>query len=201
MAEKAGFEVIRRARQEPGALWMEKVGSPDRLMGIAGPLADLIVVSRPQKQGGVAEMFLNAALLESGRPVLIIPNANRKAVGTRVCIGWNQSIEAAHSVAAVIPLLKEAEEVTIVSCGPEDQPGPKSTQLVQYLKFYGIKADREATRGRDVEKELAETCRARGANLLVAGAYSKSRWREKIFGGTTEWLIHDCKLPVLLQHG
>lgn len=201
MADKAGFEVIKRARMEPGALWTEKVGSPDRLMGIVGPLSDMIVVSRPDKAGGVADMFLNAALLQSGRPVLILPGTGRKVVGTKVCIGWNQTAEAARSVAAVMPLLMAADEVTIVSCGAEDQPGPKSTQLVQYLKFYGVKAARENTRGRDVEQELAATCKARGANLLVAGAYSKNRWREKIFGGTTEWLIHDSKLPVLLHHG
>lgn len=200
IAEKAGLEVIKRARQEPGALWVEKVGSPDKLMGIVGPLADLIVVSRPQKQGGIADMFLNAALLQSGRPVLIIPPGGRKPVGTKVCIGWNQSADAARTVAAVMPLLASADEVTIVSCGPEDQPGPKSTQLAQYLKFYGIKAERENTRGKDIEQELAGVCRDRGANLLVGGAYSKSRWREKIFGGTTEWLIRECKLPVLLQH-
>ncbi len=201
MAAKAGFEVVRRARTEPGALWTEKVGSPDRLMGIVGPLADLLVVSRPDTKGGVADMFLNSALLQSGRPVLINPRAGRKAVGTRICIGWNQTPEAARSVAAVMPLLQAAEDVTIVSCGPEDQPGPKSTQLAQYLKFYGVKTSRENTRGRNVEQELADTCTSIGANLLVAGAYSKNRWREKIFGGTTEWLIHDCKLPVLLHHG
>ncbi len=200
IADKAGFEIIKRARSEPGAVWAERVGSPDRLMGIVGPLADMIVVSRPDKPGGVADMFLNAALLESGRPVLIMPKAGRTVVGTKVCIGWNQTPEAARSVAAVMPLLSAADEVTIVSCGPEDRPGPKSTQLAQYLKFHGIKAGRENTRGRNVEQELTDTCKALGANLLVAGAYSKNRWREKIFGGTTEWLIHDCKLPVLLQH-
>ncbi|MEM8814760.1 MAG: universal stress protein [Pseudomonadota bacterium] len=200
IANDADFVLKKRAGREPGALWSEKVGSPDRLMAIVGPLADLIVTSRPERTGGVADMFLNAALLQSGRPVLILPKAARRNVGTRICIGWNQTSEAARSVAAVTPLLAAAESVTIVSCGAEDQPGPKSTQLAQYLRHYGVTAERINTPGRDVEGELATTCREQGANLLVAGAYSKSRWREKVFGGTTEWLIHECRLPVLLQH-
>ena len=200
IANEAGFDVKKRASAQPAALWSEKVGSPDRLMAIVGPLADLIAVSRPERQGSVADMFLNAALLQSGRPVLVLPKAARRNVGTHVCIAWNQTTEAAQTVAAVAPLLAAAESVTIVSCGPEDQPGPKSTQLVQYLRHYGVAAERVSTRGRDVEAELTASCKDIGANLLVAGAYSKSRWREKVFGGTTEWLLHKCRLPVLLQH-
>jgi len=200
IANQAGFDLKRRASAQPAALWSEKVGSPDRLMAIVGPLADLIAVSRPERPGSVADMFLNAALLQSGRPVLVLPKAARRNVGTHICIGWNQTTEAAQTVAAVAPLLAAAESVTIVSCGPEDQPGPKSTQLVQYLRHYGVSAERVSTRGRDIEGELTAACKDVGANLLVAGAYSKSRWREKVFGGTTEWLLHKCRLPVLLQH-
>jgi len=200
-ADKSGYTLAKSPRSEPAAIWTEKVGSPRKLMGIVGPLADLIVVSRPKKPGTVADMFLGAALLESGRPVLILPPAERKPVGRHVCIGWNQTSEGARSVAAVIPLIAAAETVTVVSCGPEDHAGPKSTELVRYLKYYGIKAGRVTTPGRDIEGELAATCKEQGADLFVGGAYSKSRWHQKIFGGTTEWLVHDCKMPVLLQHG
>lgn len=200
IAEKAGFALQRRPRAEAGALWSEKVGSPDKLMGIVGPLADLIVVSRPEKKGGVADMFLHAALLQSSRPVLILPKAGRKSVGKHVMIGWNQSAEAARTVSAVTPLLVAAETVTIVSCGAEDRAGPKSTQLVRYLAHYGVKASRLSTRGRDIEGELADTYQETGADLLIGGAYSKSRWREKILGGTTEWMIHKSRMPVLIHH-
>ncbi len=201
IAHRAGYPLARRARSEPCAMWDEKVGSPSKLMGIVGPLSDLIIVNRSAKEGGIAELFLNAALLESGRPVLLLPKSGTRKVGTNVCIGWNQTPEAARSVAAVTPLLAAADSVTIVTCGAEDRAGPKSTQLVQYLKHYGIKAERVHTPGRHIEEELAGACGDVGANLLVSGAYSKNRWREKILGGTTEWLVRKCKLPVLMQHG
>ena len=51
IAEDHGYELIRRARPAPGALWSEKVGSPGIIMGIIGPVADLVVVSRPMKSG------------------------------------------------------------------------------------------------------------------------------------------------------
>ena len=200
VAEENGYELIRRARVEPGALWAERVGSPEKLIGIVGPVSDLIVVSRPKDRGGVAEMFLKAALLNSSRPVLILPQAAREKVGRNVCIGWNQSPGAAQTVAAALPILQQASEVSIISCGPEDQPGPKSQQLAGYLKHWGINAERVATKGRNVEEELMGACKDAGADLLLAGAYSRSRWRERVFGGTTEFLVHKARIPVLTLH-
>lgn len=199
-AEQHGYEMIRRARAQPGALWAEKVGAPDVLMGIVGPIADLIVVSRPASSGSVADMFMSAALFESSCPLLILPQATRRRIGKRIVIAWNQGKEVARIVTAAMPLLAAATEVSIVSCGPEDHPGPKSTQLAAYLAHWGVKSTRIQTRGRDVEVELMGAYKDCKADLMIAGAYSRSRWREKIFGGTTEFLLRKARIPVLTLH-
>ena len=202
--EKAGralYPLRRKASVTPSAHWVEMVGSPTKLMGIVGPVSDLIIVNRPTHSGTIADLFMGSALLESGRPILILPRQVRKNLGSRICIGWNQSDQAARTVAAITPLLATAEAVTIVACGPEDRAGPKSSQLANYLAHYGIRADIVHTRGRHIERELVGACRDVKANLLVTGAYSKNRWRERILGGTTEWLVRESKLPVLMQHG
>ena len=200
VAERQGYELIRRPRVAPGALWSEKVGSPDKIMGIVGPVSDLIVVSRPTRPKSVASLFLSAALTESSRPVLLLPQAGRRKVGQRICIAWDQSPGAARTVANAVPLLQKADEVTIVSCGPEERPGPKAAQLVGYLAHWGVKAQREQTRGRRVEVELMDACQDVRADLLISGAYTHYRWYEKVLGGTTEFLIHKARLPVLMQH-
>jgi len=200
-AEHHGYDMIRGGRIEPGALYAEKVGAPHILMSILGPAHDLVVVSRPAKKGGVADMFVNAALLESTTPVLIMPQKGRKLVGKRVLIGWNQSAEVARAVRASVPLLAAAEEVTLVSCGAEDRPGPKSAQIARYLAAYGVRVKRQKTRGRNVDAELMDTFRKTKADMLVAGSYSRSRWREKVFGGTTEFLLNESNVPLLTLHG
>lgn len=199
-AEHNGYELVRRPRKEPGALFGEKVGSPGVLMGIVGPVADLVVVSRPARSGGVADMFLQAALLESGTPTLILPQRGRKAVGKRVVIGWNQRPGTARAVRAVVPLLAAADEVTIVTCGPEDRPGPKAAELARYLAFHGIQAKRIATKGRNIDEELTGAFQDCDGDLFVAGAYSRNRWREKVFGGTTEYLLRNANIPLLTLH-
>lgn len=199
-AEQHGYKLIRRPREAPGALWAETVGSPDILMGIVGPVSDLVVVSRPSKIRGVADLFLRAALLASTRPVLVLPQKARRHIGRRVVIAWNQSPVASRAMLAAVPILQKAEAVTIVSCGPEDHPGPKSAQAAAYLKHWGIDAERVSTPGRRVEPELMETLKEAKGDLLVAGAYSRNRWFEKVFGGTTEFLMHKARAAVFTVH-
>lgn len=201
IAEQHDYKVVRRARIEPSALWAEMVGSPEKLMGIVGPVADLIVVSRPAKAGNVADMFMVSALVASGRPVLVLSKSARKIVGKRICIAWNQSRDAARCVSAAMPILHQAEEVQIVSCGPEHKARPKAIQLQDYLTHWGVKAVRENTRGKNIEQELLTACKEMRADLMIGGAYSRSRWQEKVFGGTTEFLLRKARIPVLLMHG
>jgi len=200
IAEEHGYEMISHARAEPGAMWAERVGSPDKVMGIVGPIVDLIVVSRPKRPNGVARVFVDTALMRGSCPVLLLPQTGRGKLGERICIAWDQGPRVARTVKASIPLLQQAAEITIVTCGPEDRPGPKASQLRAYLKHWGIKAKHVRTRGRHIESELMDACQEAKADLIVSGAYSRQRWYEKVLGGTTEFLIHDARLPVLMQH-
>jgi hypothetical protein len=70
----------------------------------------------------------------SSRPVLILPQSRDTTLGSRICIAWNQSRDAALAVASVLPLLQRVQHVSIVSAGPENRPGPKSGQLAAYVK-------------------------------------------------------------------
>ena len=200
IAEEHGYEMMSHARAEPGAMWAERVGSPDKVMGIVGPIADLVVVSRPRRANGVARVFVDTALMRGSCPVLLLPQTGRRKLGKRICIAWDQGPRVARTVKASIPLLQQAEEIAIVTCGPEDRPGPKAEQLKAYLKHWGMKAQHLRTRGRHVETELMDACQEAKADLIVSGAYSRQRWYEKVMGGTTEFLIHHARLPVLMQH-
>jgi nucleotide-binding universal stress UspA family protein len=39
-----------------------------------------------------------------------------------------------------------------------------------------------------------------GCDLIIKGAYTQSRLREMIFGGTTRHVLAHAKLPVLMAH-
>lgn len=201
VAEQQGYDLLRRPRARPGAVWMEKTGSPQKVIGIMGPVADLLIVSRPAtKDGSLARLFLSASLLSSSRPVLVLPQSGTSSVGQHICIAWNQSVEAARAVAAAMPILALAARVTIVSSGAESRAGPKSKQLATYLKFWGIPSECVATRGKNHAKEILDAYNAAGSDLLVMGAYSRNRMRQLIFGGVTEYMLKQAKIPVLMLH-
>jgi nucleotide-binding universal stress UspA family protein len=39
-----------------------------------------------------------------------------------------------------------------------------------------------------------------GCDLIIKGAYTQSRLRQMIFGGTTRYVLANAKLPVLMAH-
>lgn len=145
-------------------------------------------------------MFMSAALLESSRPVLVLPRSGRPEIGKRISIAWNQSGEAIRAVAAAMPLLRLADHVNIISCKSELGLGPKSTQLATYLRFWGVEAKRVTMRGSDDAKALINAYEESESDLLVMGAYSRSRLRQRIFGGVTEFMLHRANIPVLMLH-
>ncbi|HJR71048.1 MAG TPA: universal stress protein [Gammaproteobacteria bacterium] len=202
-AARHGFDFARRARvgQRRRAFWHELVGTPARMFAIAGPIADLAVLARPKpKSAGRATAFLLAAVLHSARPVLVVPQKPLTTVGNRILVAWNQSAEAALAVSAAIPLLQQAKQVVVVSSGPENRAGPKSSHLAQYLANWDVRIDRLATRGRSVEKEIEGAYRETESDLLVMGAYSRHRLRQLIFGGVTEHMLFNADMPVLMLH-
>ncbi|WP_223789285.1 universal stress protein [Marinicella meishanensis] len=201
MAQAAGFEVSRKPRSAACAIWTEKVGSPDKLFSIWGPVSDLIVVSRPNKKGhSVAKTFMDNAVLKSACPVLLLPQTPMSQVGQHIAIAWNQSPEAAAALKAAMPLLLQAKQVCIITHGPEDRLGPKTAHLQAYLAHWGITADHHPVKQGNDQQAILAGYQSSGADLLVMGAYSRSRLRQQIFGGVTQHMLDEADIPVFMLH-
>ena len=143
-----------------------------------------------------------AAMMSAGRPVLIAPKKAWNPVGGSVCIGWDDSAEAAHAVTAAIPFLEKAKKVTILCIGGKElDPGPGST-LADYLELHGVVADVHLVdaAGRAAGEVLLENAERAKTDLLVMGGYSHSRLREFIIGGTTQHIRSHATIPVLMAH-
>jgi nucleotide-binding universal stress UspA family protein len=202
-AARHGFAAAERPRRGARlrAFWHETAGTPARVFAVVGPVADLTVVSRPAAGGAsLARAFMLGALLHSAKPVLVMPQAVRATPGKRIVIAWDQSADAASAVSAALPLLTRAERVVVVSAGRENRLGPRVADLARYLAHWEVEVERERTSGRHVEQEIERTCRHFDSDLLVMGAYSRSRWRQLAFGGVTEHMLFKADLPVLLLH-
>ncbi|MGH6968193.1 MAG: universal stress protein [Stellaceae bacterium] len=182
--------------------WREEAGRQNAIVGTLGRVYDLIAVEQPDKAASFAEATLEDALFESGRPVLMAPKTAPATLGERVLVAWNGSTETARTVALAIPFLKQARRVEIVSVASAFVPGPGGDELARNFKAHGIEATaRHITVGNKPAGEiLLDEARAMQADLLIKGAYTQSRLRQMIFGGTTRHVILNAAIPVLLAH-
>jgi nucleotide-binding universal stress UspA family protein len=203
LAAKHNFDLIDQP--ELGAMrtarWVFMAGSVDSLFASHGRISDLTLVTRPQPDAkGIGGDFMLAALIESGKPVIVLPQSPANSLGKRILIAWNQSVEAARAVTASLPLLQQAESVYIVSAGPESKRGPKAASLASHLNYWNVNAVCRRTKGRDAAQGILDVFHKEGADLLVMGAYSRGRIRETVFGGVTEDLLMGSPLPVFALH-
>jgi nucleotide-binding universal stress UspA family protein len=201
-----GVALTEAPLSEPqlSAHWREEIGPEEEVLAEVGRLTDLLVIARPLPENDVPSvMTLNAALLESGRPLLLAPPKLPAHVGKNIAVFWNGSIEAARAVAAALPFLCKAEKVVILSAREESDMSP--SELATYLAWHGISASEHAfspagTGGVQVAQTLLDEAVTRGTDLIVMGAYTHSRLRQLIMGGVTRHVLHNANLPVLLCH-
>lgn len=202
-SDNAGFNFRKRITKdmEESSLWREMVGDPQSVLSIVGPVSDLMLVSRPKKKSsGQAKQFLSAALFNTGRPVLMLPQKKLKSVGKRVLIAWNQKDSVMQTIVSALPLLKQAEQVNILCAGPDNRARPKTKHLQDYLKVWGIDSDMKITKGLKVHDEIIDTYKSTGSDLLLMGAYSRGRFTEWFMGGFTKYILTDSNIPTLMQH-
>ena len=171
--------------------------------------SDLVVIGQTdldQPSPAVMPDFPEYVVLNSGRPVMIVPYAGKfNAVGTRVFVAWDASAGATRAVTNAIPILRRADIVEVAVFNAASQgdahgelPG---ADIVQYLARHGIRVDvlNEKT-DTDIGNALLSRATDFGSDLIVMGGYGHSRFREILLGGVTRTLLESMTIPVLMSH-
>ena len=205
VAKENGAELLEspERRTGPAASFREVLGNFADQVTLAARLSDLVVFGAllENDRPGLTEAF-EATLLETGRPVLLSPRAAPVTFCRKIALAWNDSVTSAHAVSAVLPFLKCAESVEILTV-TRSKDGPiDSSDLMIYLKLHGIAAaERIIDAGtRVVGDVLLEEAVKSGAGMLAAGGYGHSRLREMFFNGVTRHVVSHAALPLFLVH-
>ncbi|GGD15204.1 universal stress protein [Aureimonas glaciei] len=183
-------------------------GSRRELMAAAIPLArvvDLVVMALPYGGGTLLPEMFETILFEAGAPVLAVPpSTNFPASAETVVVGWRDTRESAHAVAAALPLLQRARRVylTVVADNAgEELSGAPATDMARHLVRHGVPVEiRHLPKHPRPADALMDEVANVGAGLLVVGGYSRSRLREKILGGVTLDLLQKSRVPLLMAH-
>jgi Universal stress protein UspA and related nucleotide-binding proteins len=188
------------------AEWRDVDGTLAECIGLHARCADIAVIGQDgDGEGGPA--LSGALVLAVGRPVLVVPYAGDfSAIGQRVVVGWNGSREATRAVHDALPILKGARQVRVIVVNPggdvaghNDGPG---ADIRLHLSRHGVNAVCEHIESDDLKvgEMLLSRAGDEAADLIVMGAYGRSRLRELVLGGATRHILNHMTVPVLLSH-
>jgi nucleotide-binding universal stress UspA family protein len=184
---------------------------PAKIVLTRARAADLLIASQADPQWDLSMLldFPDRLAVESGRPVLVVPNERDvTALPKSVVIAWNESKEAARALFDALPLLKGAQHVEFVTVeggshhlNSREDILPASAAADALLR-HGIRPtistlkSNKSTAGEMICARASE----RKAELIVMGAYGHTRLREFVLGGATRHVLSHMCVPVLFSH-
>ena len=189
--------------------WRQVEGALPDLVLLHGRFSDLIIAGQRNTERldpGTAPELPEHLILDAGRPVLIVPHTGSfPTVGERVVIAWKSNRGAARAVNDALPFLTSAKDVCVIAINPEDgisgDGSHPAEDVVAHLSRHGIAAQARsphAARG-TLGQTLRDTISDFNADLVVMGAFGRSRWRELILGGVTRTMLSKMMVPVLMS--
>jgi len=167
-------------------------------------VSDLAYVA-PSMRAVNADLFraaVNGVLFRS--EIGLALNGAPLARPNRVFVAWNTEAPAARAIHEALPVLKTAKEVIIASFDPEsreeadgEDPG---ADVARWLSHHGcnVIVSQFPSGGGDIAAAIQRRAKELGVDLIVMGAYGRSRMREFVFGGTTRTMLEYTDTPILM---
>jgi nucleotide-binding universal stress UspA family protein len=185
--------------------WRSRLDFPSNALATSANAADLIVVG-PLDRYTVGSEYRSVnpgdVLLEAGRPLLIVPEATSELRARHIVVAWKNTREARRALADALPLMERAETVLLVQVRENGGETDTISDAETFLRRHRVKVTSELRdlSASTVEEELLQCALGRQADLVVAGAYGRSRLREWILGGVTRGLLTQRSIACQLSH-
>lgn len=167
---------------------------------------DLTILPQADPEDGRSgEVMIEAALLGSGRPILIVPHLQEGGVKfDRILVCWDRSHNAARAIADAMPFLtraKQVEVVTVTTDGSGDD-GIPGLDIGHHLSRHGatVEIRNIVAHSQEVSVRIRSHAVRQSADLIVMGGYGHSRLREFVLGGATRDILESTVVPTLMSH-
>jgi nucleotide-binding universal stress UspA family protein len=167
---------------------------------------DLAVVGQVEPETKmVEENIIEAALFDSGGPVIIVPYIQQAPLRLdHIMVCWDGSRVAARAIRDAIPFLRRARriEVVIVTNERSKQDQIERADIGAHLAHHGLNVaiKRMPLGDLDVAAVLLSHAADEDVDFIVMGGYGHSRLREFVLGGVTRSMLRTMTAPVLMSH-
>ena len=181
--------------------WLSEELENQKYLGDLSRVYNVVIISRPYQELQSASLSsIQTILFDGGRPVMLIPMNKQIDIGKEVVISWNCTTESSRADFAALPILKKANNVTILTVEKVITDGPSGEQVSELLASHGIDAKPVTISGdeKKIGDAILDFSESVDADLIVKGAYTQSRLREIIFGGATRHLMLHSEIPIYL---
>lgn len=204
-----GFAAVARRRVVSHESRLVSDQAPEALALLAR-FADLTVISQddPEESLGYlpsASRMPDYVVFHAAGPVLVVPAASTGPFSCprRVLVCWNGSREAAVAMAAAVPLLQRATQVSLAVFTPVvPSPSVNAGEVDDALAFLGRHAVRAGSTmrdpGHDTGRAILELASKEACDLIVMGCFGHSRFQELLLGGASRTVLQEARLPVLM---
>jgi nucleotide-binding universal stress UspA family protein len=190
-----------------GTEWRQELGNPLLFVARNARAADLVVAGTERDATAMDNArLLNASdlLMEVGRPTLLVPPEAARLDAARILVAWKDTRESRRAVWDALPLLKRAGKVIVAEIDEADDARAAEARVADVVDWLG-RHDVEAIGTTplplgDAAGQIDAIARAENADLVVAGAYGHTRFREWILGGITRDRILHSSIPSLMAH-
>lgn len=173
--------------------WVGTIQRPDAAIIEIARTVDLIIVGATDQKPQIGRAVdVDAVLLGAGRPVLVAAAGTRKLKASKIVVAWKDTKEARRAVMDALPLLKAADDVSLVVVDEGNLATERASMLdaVAWLQSHDVKAHGDVLPDLGgVAQTILQAVMTEGADLVVSGAYGHSRLREWLLGGMTRDLL------------
>ncbi|QNP40420.1 universal stress protein [Lysobacter solisilvae (ex Woo and Kim 2020)] len=206
LARSAGpmFEAFAESSGAVFPQWLVAQGHVGDALRYAGNWHDLLVLARDDEDPWATPAALASIALHVDVPCLVVPPGRQELQLECIAIAWNGSIEAIRALHGALPLLRRARRIVLLMGrrhpGLPPVPAPEFA-LEAWCRRHDFAVEFELLEG-DVDdgRLIHEAARAAYADLLVMGAYGRSRFAERVLGGVTRYMLQQTDLPLLMRH-
>lgn len=207
IAAHSAFDGFAIQAGAPGSRWCVAEGAVPESLAWAASGAELVVLA-PERDPEAGRFEIDRAVIDARMPCLIVP-ASAVASEPRydhIVVAWNGSVESWRALASARTFLQQAHTITVLDgSDPHTRRGIDlwdPPHAMDWLSRHGLRSQLVVIEPGDdgVAAQLLLRANELRADLLVMGAYGRSRFAEWMLGGVTRHMLRHATMPVLMHH-
>jgi nucleotide-binding universal stress UspA family protein len=192
--KKVFFEILADAGLRDRAEFIDLEKNEVTNLSTFARMFDVTVMGVHSKDMHEAHLsaYPDRVALESGRPVLIVPNGyEADDLADHALVAWDGKRASARALGDAMNYLETKPKVTVLVVGKQSIAGVD--YLLKSLERHGVEGNLLIKEPEySIANTILTTANEISAKLIVMGAYEHSKFAQDIFGGVTRHVMNDA---------